>query len=299
VAACLAFYALKRTADEGKGQMIRTRIIAALGVAGTLASNGALSQDTEATVYRIAASDPLKTYQTQIQEAERLGRRIYEHDRAALVATDFLFENLDGKIAKGVVGWIEEEISEESIRVFFYNIDNNVFRPAYSVDVKRGKLIESSYVEYPKSAEFTPTQLLIAKARDLGARQKFAACSQNYNTVVFPNENGGYYVYVLAATFLPGVVVIGGHYRFEIDAAAEQVVETRKFTNSCIALNKNATPEGAQPVALMVSHVLTPYPTEIHAFVSLQHDMPIYVMTVDNKTIWSVEKGKFRSVKNF
>ena len=45
-----------------------------------------------------------------------------------------------------------------------------------------------------------------------------------------------------------------------------------------------------------VTHLLDPYPTEIHVFLSLWMGKPLYVMT-GPETVWIVDQGKIRRSK--
>ncbi|MEZ5893471.1 MAG: hypothetical protein R3C58_10085 [Parvularculaceae bacterium] len=236
-----------------------------------------------------AKTDREKEYAAETAEAERLGRIIYDYDIAAWVATDLLVERigaLDGKVS----GWIVEK-ADGGERVLFYRGSNGLFAPGYSIDVRKGKAVGASFAAYPADAALTPAQATMIKAREAGLKAGASGCSPSYNTVVIPDETIGYLVYILAATTDPNAVQIGGHLRHDIDAAGENVVGFRKFTNSCIALSKVAPDGKSIVVALLVSQVLTAYPTEIHVWASLLHDIDLFVVTGE-KALWKVSGGQ-------
>lgn len=240
----------------------------------------------------VAAETDLETkFAPEIAEAERLGRLIYDYDIAAWVATDLLVDHI-GDLKGKVKGWIVEDDGKGE-RVLFYRGSNGLFSPAYSIAVEEGEASAASYKAYAEHDALTPTQTAMIKARERGLAEGVSGCSKRYNTVVIPDETIGYLVYVLAATTDPATVQIGGHLRYDVDARGENVVGFRKFTNTCIAI-PGATPGGdQQAVALMVSHILTPYPTEIHVWANLLHEIDLFVVTGE-KTMWRISNGKIK-----
>ena len=63
------------------------------------------------------------------------------------------------------------------------------------------------------------------------------ACSQRYNTVVLRDPAGGegWLVYALAATTEPGLIMVGGHYRFTISADGEEILRGERLSDSCLS----------------------------------------------------------------
>ncbi len=87
---------------------------------------------------------------------------------------------------------------------------------------------------------------------------------------------------------------LGGH--FEVDVSADGRVGTvRAFTKSCLEMSLVGDGKG-QTKALVVSHLLDPTPTEIHVFSSLTGKVPIYVMTMPNRTLWVVAGSEIKRV---
>jgi len=228
-------------------------------------------------------------YAAEIAEAESLGRIIYDYDIAASVATDLLVEEV-GDLNGKVTGWIVEE-TDDGERVLFYRGSNGLFTPAYSVNVRSGKAISKSFTAFSDEDRTTPAQTAMIKARETGLNAGVSGCANSYNTVVIPDETIGYLVYVLAAATDADVVQIGGHLRHDIDPSGERVVGFRKFTNSCFALGKRSPDGKGEIVAMIVSQVVTVYPTEIHVWASLLHKLDIYVVTGPD-VLWKVSNGK-------
>ena len=60
----------------------------------------------------------------------------------------------------------------------------------------------------------------------------------------------------------------------------------RRFTNTCLELPLPNAAQRREMVALGVTHLLDPLPTEIHVFSSLAAKMPVAVGTSDGRTWW-------------
>lgn len=241
-----------------------------------------------------AKTDIETEFAAQIAESEMLGRIIYDYDMAAWVATDQLVDQV-GDLRGKITGWIVED-SERGERVLFYRGSNGLFAPAYSIEVRQGKAAASTFKSYSESEALTPAQAAMIKARELGLMTGTSGCAKSYNTVVIRDDAAGFLVYILAATTDLDTVQFGGHLRHDIDSAGENVVGFRKFTNTCIALKK-LPPSGNELVALMISQVLTPYPTEIHVWASLLHDIDIFVVTGERQ-MWKVSGGKIEDASS-
>lgn len=257
-----------------------------------VAASSAWAQSTDQAGLTLASLD--KDFQSEIKDAERVGRVIFLHDRAAAVATDLLVErvgpNLNGKVA----GWIEEPTGGDDIRIVFFKLNGENYLPAYSIDVnRRGEA--GDFHEYADSESLSAKQLSMVRARELVGRQSFAACSDSYNTVVTDDGKGGFYVYLLAASSTTDDLFFGGHYRFQTNADGTAITGFNKYTNSCLTLPRHP-PErpGEQIAGLVVSQVVTPYPTEIHVWNSLLVDYHLYVVTIQNKAIWRVSRGNIQ-----
>lgn len=106
------------------------------------------------------------------------------------------------------------------------------------------------------------------------------------------NEGGGWAAYLLPGTTQHGVVPIGGSYRLDLDAAGERILKQRPFTRTCIALDSPRSDRSMKAVAMMVTHLLDPVPTEVHVFWSLWARQPMYVATSEGN--WLIEDGKTR-----
>lgn len=236
-----------------------------------------------------------ENYKKEIAASEKFGRLLFEHDRAAALATDF-FAGVDSFNFASLRGWIEEPIGDDAFRILFYGKGDSGYFPSASVDVANGVVVQNSYTVYGDEAVFSPVQGELIAARELALSQPFDACSDRYNTVTIPLENGDIYVYLLAATLDPDVAPFGGHYRFRITPGDQSVSGFARFTRGCINLPRSS--KGPNPdtevVGRLISHLVTPFPSEIHVWWSFQLPVPLFVFTTENNLIWAVENGEIR-----
>jgi hypothetical protein len=95
---------------------------------------------------------------------------------------------------------------------------------------------------------------------------------------------------VLTSTDVAGIYPAGGHYRFDFDTTGKLVSE-RRFMNTCFDLDYRARKDGNRLEAMVLTHLLDPQPTEIHAFVSRNIPIPLLIITVSNEASWHVVQG--------
>lgn len=219
-----------------------------------------------------------------LRAAEAAGAAIYRHDHAAAVATDAALEIRAFKKDKRVRGWITEERGNEIVVTF---IDES---PAalYRATVSAAGVLAGNVTVLESPLPLTPFESGAAAARVAALSAGFEPCSEKYNTVVLPANEGAatkWIVYLLPATTKNDVIPIGGTYRVESDGGA--VVSRRAFTRTCIAL-----PHDRRAVMLMITHLLDSTPTEAHVFWSLWAGKPMYVATSPHGTLWTIEGGK-------
>lgn len=218
--------------------------------------------------------------------AEKLGREIFLHDKAAWQATDALLES-PGKADATVRGWITLEVPGGWLVRF---IRQNGVAPCAAVDVTL-RAGSASVVAPEPCQTLEGAQLARYNARATAVQQLDERCTAQYNTVVLPGalmEKSGWLVYLLAATTTPGEVVVGGHYRFLVSGDGREVLEKTRLSKSCLTLPP--PPKEGKPAGAVASHVISPYPIETHVFLSLQHENPLYVLT--EKGLWRASEGQ-------
>lgn len=223
-----------------------------------------------------------------ILDAEATGRAIYLHDQAAAVATDAVMKlkafRQDGKRGQ-LAGWITEQ-RDEGIVVTFLSSES-IPRARYRATVASDGRVTGEVEALEEPAALSSYELGAARARATAATAKFEPCSKTYNSVVLRDdrEGGGWIAYLLPGTTQHDVVPIGGSYRLDLDATGEKVVGQRGFTRSCIVLEN---PRDA--VAIMITHLMDPVPTEVHVFWSAWARKPMYVGTSQGG--WKIENGR-------
>jgi hypothetical protein len=235
----------------------------------------------------LAAGGPASAASSNLSELAAVGRTLYAKDRAAWVATDRLVESFGGQ-PDGLRGW-ETVPSDEGWRVVFVQETGDGYCSMLSVPVDEegaGSLRRSETCE-----PLTSDQRAMFLARQTALSALRTPCSEAYNTVVLQYEGTGaaWAVYLLAATQEAGKVVLGGHVRVLVRDGGLEVADYQPLSNSCLTLDVPSAGEG-EPVAMMVTHVLDDHPIETHVFLSLLHELKLYVMT--ESAMWSVDKGK-------
>lgn len=228
-----------------------------------------------------------------VQQAEKLGRQIYEQDLYAAQATGLLFAHGVAAADVGALGWITESRPDGCV-VTFVTGEPQQWRSACVVTFAQPA--EPNIILVDK--DLTETQAAMFSARQLVLESVERLCSDAYNTVVLPREGEpGWLAYALAATSDPNLILVGGHYRATVSADGRTVLEHRNFTKDCMVLKK---PRAANPdigvVAYTLAHVLDNTPTEVHVFLSLLYGKPLYVATADRR-FWYIEGGKIRLLR--
>lgn len=137
----------------------------------------------------------------------------------------------------------------------------------------------------------------LAKAREAMARPDHGICSSTPpNSLVLPQADGKLSVYILTSTIDANIYPAGGHYRFDFDASGKLLSE-RRFMKTCFPVAYGATDKG-RPEIVVLTHILDPQPTEVHAFISRNIPVPLGVITVSNKHIWTVANGAIQYVRD-
>lgn len=201
------------------------------------------------------------------------------------MATDVLMTETDGGKNIGLLGWVT--VREGSAWLVKF-LAGSPTEPCTIAEVPvtdsagQLKLFESCQpLEKDHASMF--------RARQAGMSALSRPCTANYNTVVLPatlRDEAGWLVYLLAATTVPGEIVVGGHFRAIVSSDGRTVNKLEPLSNSCLTLPPSAK---EQPTAAVVTHVISETPTETHVFLSLSHKKTLYVMT--EKAMWSADKG--------
>jgi len=226
-----------------------------------------------------------------LARAETVGRELYDHDRAAWLATDAMFEELGGpQNAQGQLrGWVTEREGETVIVTFIAEgRDESLYRAVY----RGGALQEQGFSRQP----LTGRQQRLYNARQAALQAQVGFCSQAYNSATLPRPDSDIIdVYLMPGTTDANEVIVGGYHRVAIDADGS-IVETQSFARSCLTLRRDdPNMAGVQPTALFFTHIQSPLPTETHVFISLTQNLPLYVGTESG--VWEVNGARIRFVQ--
>lgn len=241
-------------------------------------------------------------YEDQLRRVAETGARMYRLDQAAWVATDEVLSR-DRRMMQDrrMRGYIVDESGGKTLVLFVGLVDDKP-RAIHEVAVDEGKVVRGSYQKFREGRDLTDHQAGLYAALDTArtafTKEKLLQCAENINIIVDRQEGdapdrGGYRVYVLSATTKPDVTIAGGHHRIDLNEDADKVVGIHSFTNTCVNIPKQVGRKDADTVAgLLLTHLKTPYPEEIHVFLSLNYGLPFYVLTTENKVGWKVDGGK-------
>jgi hypothetical protein len=145
--------------------------------------------------------------------------------------------------------------------------------------------IPQEYVEAVHRAEISGTALFEAEAKGappedtavVAAKSRVNGICDFQYVPVQVTENGEAALYLLAQSREPSDVIIGRH--FKVTATTVEV-----SSKSC--LNLHLAPNA---VAMYVTHLLAPTPSEFHVYLTLKHKIGLYVGTSAGN--WLVKNG--------
>lgn len=221
-----------------------------------------------------------------IATIETLGRLMYRQDAAAWAATDALLAKVKDPGKAGIKGWIVEGVGDTQ-RVRFLRDAGAGLEVAYDIDV--GPKGEAA-VHDPVDRALAPEERAAFAARQTAIGHLTHACGPGYNTVVLHDPQGpGWLVWLLAPMRKAGDIPIAGHFRFTISADGSRVERADALSNSCLVMTAPPAGSGKTPVALVVSHVVSPTPVETHVFLQIQSGQPMYVLA--GGQVWKIDHG--------
>lgn len=224
------------------------------------------------------APDPVPIEEWSPERVGAMGLAIFEQDRAAWVATDAMLAHLNGTIPSDLRGWIVVKDGENQ-RVRFVRMDGETLKPGWDIVVRQGR---AGAVEVVADGALTAAEQAQFRARTTAIQNiGRLRCSPQLNVVVLDDpDSDGWLVWLLTATTDADIVPVGGHYRFRISADGLTVMRRDMLSNSCLNMSKPQA-DGGEPAAMVVSQIVSGGPVETHVFLSIQNQMPIYVMAGD------------------
>ena len=237
-----------------------------------------------------AQEPPTQQEQAAVALALQRGEALYRYDQAAWHSTDAMFKDIDDPAKTGVAGWIINEV-DSGLEVVFYGQGYSGHHALWS-GIYDGKKVRSRTTYKAGERLLTASEVSQAEARALPRGEVMERCSTKpFNTVVMPSgkDDGSLFVYYLVPQEQKDVVPFGGHYRYEVKGG--KVIESRKFTNSCISLG-NRGANGETPTAIAISHSLDRTPTEIHVFSMYALNTSVVVMMTETDRSWMIRSTK-------
>lgn len=240
-----------------------------------------------------AAQEDLPKIRTfDLDTIEALGRSMYAYDVTSARATDILFEQKLDMGQYPIKGWVVTENEGEPLVTFVGEFGGDYLgffdiRPQASGE-KRFRIVDARALSTEETAQF--------KARQLTAPLITHPCSKRYNSIVIKDPTSpSWLVYWIAATVDPGVILVGGHYRFTVAPDGSAVENADRLSLSCLTLDSKEAPEDASVEFLFMTHLVSDTPVETHVLLNLLNKVDFLIGT-GPETLWSVSKGQINRI---
>ncbi|MES2443314.1 MAG: hypothetical protein V4574_10825 [Pseudomonadota bacterium] len=225
--------------------------------------------------------------QAAIDLALARGQLLYAYDQAAWHGTDDMLKKVE-KPGDKIGGYIVDGPAATPTLIFF-DKDEADPHAVYVAQFRNNRLVSGKVLGARDDRTLSPERKAMIAARARAATAWSAAkpvyCSEaRPNTVVLPPERPGgpFLVYIMTPQTVAGAYPFGGHFRVEVNADGTTGA-SRSFTRTCLTISG---PGVANSLAIVVTHLLDPVPTEIHVFTSLAAHQPVVVSTRDKARWW-------------
>ncbi|HEY5808772.1 MAG TPA: hypothetical protein VIT67_12425 [Povalibacter sp.] len=241
-----------------------------------------------------AEPGPQEQYAAEIADAEHFGELIYRHDQAAWLATDAVQQL---RTDKRVRGWITNEHKDGIVVSFVGTTSGDALHELYRVRLSAEGMLEGPADVVDPPRVLTAEEQAQFKARTTAATSSFERCSDRYNSVVLPAQREGkptWIVYLLTGVTKAETLAVGGNFRFDVSGDGASVLESRAFTRACMEMSYAKDPDKGEIKMMVLTHLLDPVPTELHAFLSLTSGKSLVVLTTLNNLMWLVDHGRIQ-----
>lgn len=241
--------------------------------------------------------------------AQVRGEAMYQYDQAAWHASDSFQSDLaaahlkTAQLAKeGLQGYVVEPLADQRFQTTFYARKEGGYSAFARYVTDQGKVVSGGLLGAGQDTSVSAVaQHMIearAKAIEEMAKPGHFLCSKSApNTIVLPpSSDGSISVYVLTSTMDSSTYPAGGHNRFDFGPDGKLASE-RGFMKSCFPISLKGK-DGVKPEIMVLTHLLDPQPTEVHAFVSRNLPFPLMIATIQNKEMWLVSAGKIEFVRD-
>lgn len=218
--------------------------------------------------------------------AKAVGEALFQYDSATAIGSDLMTENWKNHGKYTLTGYITVK-DFEGWRVLYIGEIDGIPKGYFESKLRGVGGKPDTGVEYssPRNLSALESHMYSAKKKAGEAEIKLW-CSNNYNSILIPNDKN-WSVYLLAATSQPGMIVIGGHHRVDVDSTGKKILNTEQISNSCFELDASLS-QGGKP-SLAFTYLRGRYPNEIHYYLSRLHGIGFYV-SIDTD-IWFLTKG--------
>ncbi|MGY6587639.1 MAG: hypothetical protein ACXIUB_05055 [Wenzhouxiangella sp.] len=232
--------------------------------------------------------------QREVEAIQATGRLLYTKDQYAARASRALMRAADLSRYPNFAGWIGQQDGEDYV-VSFFELDEDTI--SLIADVRFDAEDEVS-VSIEPERQLAERERSMLRARMAALEAGWNDCSDRFNTVVLPTADDQDYweVYVLAATTVFDLMVVGGHRRVEVDRETGSVRHVQTLSNTCMNMDiTQAIGEGGERGVLAMTQVVAPMPLAIYPLLSQMHEIPIVLMT--DRGRWLVSGDQIRFLK--
>ena len=216
---------------------------------------------------------PTPEERSQLDWVSARGHLLFELDRAAWLGTDDMIARLRDYRTIGLRGYVVERDGDAFVVTFYGGAPDNPVA-FYRGRVENRRIVSRDVFDAASRPALTALQRRLATARETANRLGHRPCGRApFNTVAVPPDTADQPIdlYLLTPQAREGEFPMGGHFRATINADGT-IGSNRAFTRSCLPM-----PRPENGVALFVTHLLDPIPTEIHVFTSFASGVPVLV----------------------
>ena len=230
--------------------------------------------------------------QLEVEAIQATGLLLYTKDQYAARASRALMRAADLHRYPNFAGWIGQQAGEDYV-VSFFELEEDTI--SLIADVRFDADDEVSVSVEPQR-HITERERSMLRARMAALEAGWNDCSDRFNTVVLPAPDDQDYweVYVLAATTVFDLMVVGGHRRVEVDEQTGSIRHVQALSNTCMNMDvSQAVGEGGERGLLAMTQVVAPMPLAIYPLLSLMHEIPIVLMTDRGRWLVSGDQIRF------
>lgn len=239
---------------------------------------------TIAASFAVPAAAQTPEQQRQLDWVLERGRLLYALDRAAWVATDDMVERVPREQQQDLRGYIVDRDGQDYVVIFFADEGGQPVA-LFRAKVSGGRVVDREVFPRGSRPVLSASQQRLARVRQhlAAAQLNLTMCSSrppNLAAIPPATPDSPIDIYITTPQTETNIIPFGGHHRLTLDAAG-RITAQRAFTNSCLNMAL-----GRPTVALAVSHLLDPLPTEIHVFSAMSARMMVAVAA--GGSVWEV-----------